>query len=132
MKDHRQSVAIRSLPERLDKSQQWALYRELEDCINIDRPSVVLDCSRLRQLDGSAAHFLLCCLEEAIKRNGDIRLAALGPETKRQFRSTGLADLFQTFDSTDEAEESFREPLISLGRQVPSIVNRQRAKENAA
>ncbi len=132
MKGPRQSITIRTLPEQLDKSQQLALYRELEGCINIDRPSVVLDCSQLRQLDSGAAHFLLCCLEEAIKRNGDVRLAALRPETKRQFWSTGLADLFQIFESTDEAEESFRGPLMSLARQIPSNVNRQRAKENAA
>lgn len=131
MKDHKQSIAIRMLPEQLDASHQRALYHELEGCINVDRPAVVLDCSRLRQLDNGASYFLLCCLEEAIKRNGDVRLAALLPETSRAFRSTGLDHLFQTFDSIGEAVESFRLPMMSLV-QESSAANQQRAQGNAA
>src|SRR4029077_17650428 len=123
MKDHNQPIAIRTLPEQLDASHQRALYRELESCINVDRPAVVLDCSRLRQLDNAASHFLLCCLEEAIKRNGDVRLAALRPETSRALRSTGINHLFQTFPSIGEAVESFRLPMISFIQQEPSAAN---------
>ena len=131
MKDHNQPIAIRTLPEQLDASHQRALYRELESCINVDRPAVVLDCSRLRQLDNGASHFLLCCLEEAIKRNGDVRLAALRPEASKAFRSTGLDHLFQSFDSIGEAVESFRLPMMSQV-QESSAANQQRAQDNAA
>ena len=132
MKNHRQSIAIRTLPEQLDGSRQRALYRELESCINVDRPAVVLDCSGLRKLDKGASHFLLCCLEEAIKRNGDVRLAGLRPEVNGTFQSTGLDLLFQTFDSVGEAVESFHVPTIGLVSQGTSPGKHQHAHDDNA
>lgn len=132
MKDHRQSIAIRALPEQLNAIHQSALYRELESCINVDRPAVVFDCSALRQLDKGASHFLLCCLEEAIKRNGDVRLAAMRPDVNRTFQSTGLDHIFQTFDSIGDAVESFRVLEIGLVRQGNSVGKHQHARDNAA
>jgi anti-anti-sigma regulatory factor len=75
---------------------------------------VVLDCSLLPKLDRNAIHLLLCCLEEAMKRNGDVRLAALQPEPLSVLHSTGLDSVFQVFDSVENAVESFRAPRISL------------------
>jgi anti-anti-sigma regulatory factor len=132
MKEQRQSITVRTLPEQLDAGQQKALYRELENCINVDRPALVLDCSRLSRLDEGASHFLLCCLEEAIKRNGDVRLAALRAETSKAFRTLGLDHLFRTFDSISEAVESFRLPVISVVQREASAANPQSARDNAA
>lgn len=117
---------------QIDGVQQEALYRELEACINVDRPAVVLDCSLLRRLDKPAIHFLLCCLEEAMKRNGDVRLAALQPETKMAMESTGAALLFETFESIGEALESFRVPQMGGILPAPSTASDQGASENAA
>lgn len=132
MREHRQPIAVRTLPEQLDASHQRALYRELENCINVDRPALVLDCSRLCRLDDGASHFLLCCLEEAIKRNGDVRLAALHSEASKVFRSTGLDHLFQAFDSVAEAIESFRLPMLGLVQREQSVANQRPARDNAA
>ena len=132
MKNHRQSIAIRTLPEQLDAGRQRALYRELESCINVDRPAVVLDCSALRKLDNGATHFLLCCLEEAIKRNGDVRLACLRSEVNGIFQSTVLNHLFQTFDSVGEAVESFHVPTISMVPQEISPGKQQHAHDDNA
>jgi anti-sigma B factor antagonist len=132
MKEHRQFVAVRMLPEQLDTRHQRTLYRELESCLNVDRPALVLDCSRLRELDGSAIHFLLSCLEEAIKRNGDVRLAALRAETCKSLRSSGLDHLFQTFDNAGEAAESFRLPMIGHVQRKQSSANQQATRDNAA
>lgn len=132
MNEVRQSIAIRTLPEQLDTSRQRALYCELESCLNVDRPALVLDCSRLSELNDSAIHFLLCCLEEAIKRNGDVRLAALRAETCKGFRSSGLDRLFQIFDNIGEAAESFRLPMIDLIHREQSSATQQPARDNAA
>src|SRR5579859_2045997 len=112
MKDRKRTVSLRKLPNRLDRTHQKALYREVESCIGVDRPCVVLDCSMLEQLDKPVVQFLLYCLEEAMKRNGDIRLAALQPEVLAAFASIGLEKLFQVFDDVADAEESFRIPRI--------------------
>jgi anti-anti-sigma regulatory factor len=44
--------------------------------MNNDRAYIVLDCSKVGVMDRSAIYLLLCCLEEAMKRNGDVKLAA--------------------------------------------------------
>jgi anti-anti-sigma factor len=114
MRETRRTISVRKVPPQLDRDRQKAFYRELERYINIDRPNVVLDCSPLEKLDRPAIHLLLCCLEEAMKRNGDVRLAALQPGPQSVLHSTGLDLLFQVYPNTREAVESFRTPHISL------------------
>jgi anti-sigma B factor antagonist len=139
MRETRRTISIRKLPVKLDSAHQKALYRELESCINVDRPCVVLDCSMLAELDRRAIHLLLCCLEEAMKRNGDVRLAALRPAAQSVLRSAGLDAIFQVFDDISEAVDSFRTPRISvLTREQPmpaieiSASNQSQAQESAA
>src|SRR6266702_2783605 len=92
-------VAVIQLPDTLDLKRRKILYRELESCMNSERPSVVLDCSMVRQMEVSAIHVLLFCLEEAMKRNGDIRLAALTPDAMKRLEAAGVDRLFQTFNT---------------------------------
>ena len=132
MKYRRKLIEVRTLPGRIDGAGLRTLYRELESCINVDSPAVVLDCSMLNQIDKPAIHFLLCCLEEALKRNGDIRLAALQPELRAEIESTGLASLFQIFDSIEDALESFQMPRRSFILSEQSAASNRRASENAA
>jgi hypothetical protein len=59
-------------------------------------------------------HLLLCCLEEAMKRNGDIRLAALDPGVKAAFAKAEVDSLFQSFENVSEAVESFHRPQLDF------------------
>ena len=70
-----------------------------------DRPYIVLDLSKAGVMDRSAIYLLLCCLEEAIKRNGDVRLAAIPLGTRAGLELTGVDRLFEIFA---EAVNSFR------------------------
>ena len=101
-------MSIARLPDQTEMVQKAAIYNDLESCINVDRPAVVLDCSPLGVLDSPTLHLLLCCLEEAMKRNGDVRLAALRPELRSVLHSTGVDFLFQCFETINEAVESYR------------------------
>ena len=78
--------------------------------MNIDRPCIVLDCSQVRQMNRSAIHLLLCCLEEAMKRNGDVKLAGITAGSGRLLERTGVDRLFEMFDTNVEAVNSFRRP----------------------
>jgi anti-anti-sigma factor len=132
MKYRRKLIEVRTLPGYIDGPRLRTLYRELESCINVDGPAVVLDCSLLKKIDKPAIHFLLCCLEEAMKRNGDIRLSALQPALMAEIQSTGLDSLFQIFDTTEDALESFRTPHMGFVLPEQSAANDRRANENAA
>ena len=126
------SVAVRKLPEHISGEQRQAVYRDLESSINVDRPAVVLDCSMLRDLDNSAIHLLLCCLEEAMKRNGDVRLAAVRPEVRNVLEAAEVDCLFQTFADVSEAVDSFHRPQIEFMQfENPSETN-QKSRMNAA
>jgi anti-sigma B factor antagonist len=72
-----------------------------------DRPRIVLDCGSLAKCDRSVVLLLLRCLEEAIKRNGDVRLANVGPAASEWLEATRAKRLFEVFDSTAQAVDSF-------------------------
>jgi anti-anti-sigma regulatory factor len=101
-------VSIKQLPEKLNVRRGRLFFRELESCINVERPRIVLECSRVKEMDRYAVHLLLCCLEGAIKRNGDVRLAAVAPNALLNLELAGLDRLFGIFETVDEAVESFQ------------------------
>lgn len=108
------NITVRQLPATLDAKGRQAFASLLVECINVDRPLLVFDCSRLADLDASAIHFLLCCLEETMKRNGDIRLASLAPHAKARFEMAGADRIFETYDTIADAVDSYRMPRISV------------------
>jgi len=101
------TVTVKRLPDTVSREQADILLRELTPRFNVNRPCLVIDCSNLRRLDANALHLLLCCLEEAMKRNGDVRLAGVSPEARAILKSTGVDRLFTLFDSSTDAERSF-------------------------
>lgn len=132
MKRRNRPVSIRRLPERLDGAHRKAFYQDIESCINVDRPSVVLDCSMLKVLDRPAMQALLCCLEEAMKRNGDVRLAAVRPESRVILHSTGLDSLFEVFETVGEAIESFHMPHVAFTPREDFVPSDRDVESNAA
>ncbi len=100
-------VAVKQLPELLNVKQGHGFFREVESCLNADRPRVVLDCSKVRQLDATGIQVLLRCLEEALKRNGDIKLASIPPAAVAILELAKVDHLFESFDSTADAVNSF-------------------------
>jgi anti-anti-sigma factor len=100
-------VAVRQVPERLGVKQGRGFFRDVESCLNVDRPRVVLDCSKVKQLDSAGIQVLLRCLEEAMKRNGDVKLAAIPPGAAAILSLTRADRLFEAFDSTADAVNSF-------------------------
>lgn len=106
----RRVVAVKQVPERMNERLGRLFFNELESCMNVDRPSIVFDCSRVLQMDSVAIYFLLCCLEEAIKRNGDVKLAAISAEARMMLELSGADRLFEICDTNAEAVSSFRQP----------------------
>lgn len=115
-------VTVMQLPEVLDAKQGKIFFRELANYLNINRPRIVFDCSNLQQMNHVAVHLLLCCLEEAMKRNGDIKLAAISQEAKSVLDLTGAGRLFKIFDTTTDAVNSYRSPAVYVVSQ-PTVSN---------
>ncbi len=113
----RRVVAVKQVPERMNERLGRIFFNELESCMNVDRPSIVFDCSKVLQMDKVAIYFLLCCLEEAIKRNGDVKLAAIPTEARMMLELSGADRLFEICESNGQAVRSFRQhpPRAPLG-----------------
>jgi len=94
------------------------------------RPAVVLDCSRVGQIDKPMIHLLFCCLEEAMKRNGDVRLAGIRPEIWPALQAAGVGRLFRIFPSNREAASSYSKPAAYHNATVRAGANQVAA--NAA
>jgi anti-anti-sigma factor len=105
----RRLVAVRHLPEKLSLTHGRGFFREVEPYLQADRPRVVLDCSRLRHLDSAGIHVLLRVLEEAMKRNGDVKLASVPPGAAAMLGLTRVGRLFEVFDNTADAVNSFHQ-----------------------
>jgi anti-sigma B factor antagonist len=102
------TVTIRQFPQTSDAERRKTFLHDVERGLTADRPCLVLDCSGRDQLDRHALLLLLTCLEEAMKRNGDVRLAGVSREARAILESSGVNRLFKIFDSIAEAENSFR------------------------
>jgi hypothetical protein len=50
---------------------------------------------------------MLQCLEEAMKRDGDLKLAALSPESEVVLELMRVARVFEAFATSDDAVRSF-------------------------
>jgi anti-sigma B factor antagonist len=115
----KRAVLVKQLPETLRGKHGRVFFRELESCMDSDRPCIVLDCSNVRRLDRSVVDLMLCCLEEAIKHNGDVKLAALPPGSDSILELTGVNRLFEIFDTPAAAVHSFQEPVAEVAAEAP-------------
>jgi anti-sigma B factor antagonist len=95
------------VPEHLTRGKTHDFVRELRGFIESKRPRIVLDCSQVRSIDSAGVQALLYCLEETLKRDGDLKLASLSAEAEVILELTRVARIFETFSTSDEAVRSF-------------------------
>ncbi len=123
------AVTVKQVPEILDMKHEQIFLGEIQSVMNMERPCVVLDCSNTRQLDRSTVHLLLCCLEEAMKRNGDVKLAALPPGAGEILEQTGAGRIFDIYATTAEAVSSYRRLPTGTISQTPAPGHSQHKPE---
>jgi anti-sigma B factor antagonist len=113
------AVTVGQLSGTLSAEQRRTFLREMESYLHVDRPRLVLDCSDIRHLDKPLILLLLTCLEEAIKRNGDVKLAAMPQDAKEHLKQLGISHLFEIFDTVVGAVNSFRKfPEASVSHSL--------------
>ena len=104
----RSPVVVMELPEQLNHSEVKYFLDELQPLLEIDRPYVVLDCSQIQSMDSAGVEMLLHCLEEAMKRDGDLKLAAVSPASAVILELMRVDRLFEVFETAAEAVRSFQ------------------------
>ncbi len=100
-------VVVMQIPEQLNSAAVRAFMQEMQPLLEIHRPRIVFDCSQVRYMDSAGVEMMLHCLEEAMKRDGDLKLAALSPESEVVLELMRVARVFEAFATSEEAVRSF-------------------------
>jgi len=118
----KKTVVVMQVPENLSLERAQLFFLEVQPSLQADRARLVLDCSRMHQLDSAGIRVLLRCLEEAMKRNGDVKLAAIPSSVAKILALTQVDSLYETFETIADAVESFNPfPVFMLEQQQPGV-----------
>ncbi len=113
-------VVVMQVPEELNAAEARTFMEELAPLLEANRPRIVLDCSQVRSVDSAGVEALLECLEETLKRDGDLKLAALSSEAEVILELMRVARVFETFRNCEEAVRSFSAlPSDAVAQDAP-------------
>jgi anti-sigma B factor antagonist len=112
------TVVVKRLPESVTLNQAQQLFWEVAPLLEGDRPRLVFDFSEVRQLDSAGIEMLLHCMEEAMKQNGDVKLAAVSPQVAVILQLTRVDRLFEIFEKPSDAVESFHRFPLEAFREI--------------
>lgn len=100
-------VVVKHMPERMNLKQAREFLREVQPFLKADRPQIVFDFSKVRQIDAAGVDMLLHCMGEVMKRDGDVKLASLSPHAAVILEMTRTDRLFEVYESASDAVRSF-------------------------
>jgi anti-anti-sigma factor len=110
------------VPARLNHAEAGAFLGRLQPLLQRDHARIVLDCSQVRYVDSAGLDVLSRCVQEALKRNGDLKLAAVSPASRVILELILSDHLFATFETTGEAVRSFQPiPSDSIPQKQPFL-----------
>jgi len=113
-------VVVMQVPEYLNHSQVPVFFQELEPLLELHRPRIVLDCSHVRGIDSTGIEMLLNCLEEAMKRDGDLKLADVSKEAQVILEFMRVDRVFEMLPTCEEAVRSFNAiPVEAVPQDAP-------------
>jgi anti-sigma B factor antagonist len=101
-------VIVMELPETLNYAEGQKFLGELQPLMESNRPRIVLDCSQVQHMDSAGIEILLDCMSEAMKRDGDLKLAAVSPAAAAILELMRVDRLFEMYETTAEAARSFQ------------------------
>jgi anti-sigma B factor antagonist len=100
-------VVVKRMPEKMNLKQARSFFKEVQPFLNSDRPQIVFDMSQVRQLDAAGVDILLQCMRQVVKRDGDLKLAALSRPAAVVLELTRTGRLFEIYESSSAAVKSF-------------------------
>jgi anti-anti-sigma factor len=96
-----QSAILIKLPETFGNNEAKKLGRELRNKISNDIPNIVVDLSRVRQIDLAGLEGLLDCMQTVANNDGTLQLGEISPEAATILELTRMDKLFQKFPAIE-------------------------------
>jgi anti-anti-sigma regulatory factor len=112
------AVSVHQVPIEASSANQSELLARFRMCAESGTPRLVLDCSKIWEMNQPMIELLLSCLEEVMMHNGDVRLAMLRPDGYAALRLCGVDKLFEVYPTVQSAIESFQLHLASMAPYV--------------
>lgn len=112
-------VVVKHMPERVNLRTARSFLQDVQPLITVDRPQVVFDLSAVKQLDAAGVDMLLQCMSEVMKRDGDLKLAAVSPHAAVILELTRTDRLFEIYETAADAVRSFSRFIPSTMRHQP-------------
>ena len=110
-------VIVKRIPERLNMKQARKFQQEVRPFLQSDRPQLVFDLSQVKQIDAAGIDMLLTCMSEAMRRDGDLKLAALSPQAAILLELTRTDRLFEIYENSTDAVRSYSSFLPNMLKQ---------------
>jgi anti-sigma B factor antagonist len=101
------SIVVKTLAKRLGRSEVAAFRQEMQNVLRLDQPRIVVDFGSVTHLDSAGVEALLHCLSASVRRDGELKLAALSPQAVAILEMTRVGRLFEVFPTVEEAVRSF-------------------------
>ncbi len=105
------------LPEVFGAKEARRLGQELKGRISKGTPSVLVDLSRVRQIDLAGIEGLLDCMEAVARKDGSLQLGEISAEAAAILELTGMDRLFHKFPALDVAEAFTAEEELAIESQ---------------
>ncbi len=100
-------VEIVFLNGRLDAYNSNLVEKKLDELINSGKIKMVADLSGVEYISSSGLRVMLSSLKKLNKLGGTLKLSSLQPYVREIFEIAGFTQLFQIYDSEEEAATSF-------------------------
>lgn len=100
-------VLVKRMPPIMDLRHARDFMRQVQPLLDKDRPQVVFDLSQVERLDAAGIEVLMYCMAEAMKRDGDVKLAGLTDAAMIVLEMTRTDRLFEIFRTSTDAVRSF-------------------------
>jgi anti-anti-sigma factor len=91
----------------MNQSEARKFLHDVQPLLNGDRPQLVFDLSQVRQLDVAGIEVLLQCMSQAMKRDGDLKLASLSDHAAIVLELTRTDRLFEIYETSTDAARSY-------------------------
>jgi anti-sigma B factor antagonist len=100
-------IYILSISGRLDAFYATEMEKSLESLLNSGQLRLVIDFSSLDYISSSGLRVFLSALKKTRKQQGDIKMSQMKPCIREVFDMSGFSQLFNIFDTDDEAIKGF-------------------------
>lgn len=111
-------VVVMEVPSVLNDLESRVFFQEVAPLLEMDRPYLVFDCAQLQHVDSAGIEMLLQCMEAAMKRDGDVKLAAISPQSAAILELMRVDRVFEVFPTSKDAVRSFHIPPAEQASSV--------------